>query len=287
MPATSESGLLDGNSTCSEGELSPDELLVSPPPAKRRNAGALALRLVALISVPLLWGSYTPALKLLLTRRNPPPPILTNLTSHAVGFVTLVVVSYIQNCMSLTGPRCRRLRLLPADEQLDWSRATRASLELGIYLFFGQLTQLLGLAATSATTNAILVQASVVVVPLIDPPEGGAPKGRRHAAARWLVRLTPSLLALGGVAMICGIGRDQPAGRHDEPENTAVGIGFSLASAAFYAMHTLRLSHYGDVDPTLQALGQFVFAWRALALLPRRIPVLCHEGCHFCEEELK
>ena len=30
----------------------------------------------------------------------------------------------------------------------------------------------------------------------------------------------------------------------------------SLASAGFYALHTLRLSEYGDVHATLQATGQ-------------------------------
>jgi len=45
-------------------------------------------------------------------------------------------------------------------------------------------------------------------------------------------RLLPSLIALGGV------------------------IVFSLVSAVCYAIHTMRLSEYADVDPTAQASGQ-------------------------------
>ena len=43
---------------------------------------------------------------------------------------------------------------------------------------------------------------------------------------------------------------DAPAADRDA---AAYGIGLSLASAAFYALHTLRLSEFGDVDPTAQA----------------------------------
>ena len=74
------------------------------------------------------------------------------------------------------------------------TRIVTASCELGVYLFFGQLTQMLGLDGTSATTNAILVQSSVVLVPIIDEARSAMPLvGRLH-------RLLPSLLALIGIA---------------------------------------------------------------------------------------
>ena len=38
-------------------------------------------RWVALLSVPMLWGSYCPSMKLLLNQKHPPPAILTNLVS--------------------------------------------------------------------------------------------------------------------------------------------------------------------------------------------------------------
>ena len=172
-----------------------------------------------------------------------------------------------------------------------------ASCELGVYLFFGQLTQLLGLNGTSATSNAILVQSSVVIVPLFEVVRqqrgsgnghdamGSKANGMHGAAGRsgataWLNRCLPSLLALGGIASITiapqllgsggGGGGGGSGGRllaaasaggaeAEEKEgdvNTLFGVVCSLASAACYALHTMRLSEYGDVDATMQATGQ-------------------------------
>jgi len=198
------------------------------------------LRIVALIAVPALWGSYTPALKMLLDGRNVPPPVVTNLASHVVGFLSLLFLWYLQ-------PGGAKLPEDPAERR----RAMHASLELGTYLFFGQLTQLLGLAGTSATTNAVLVQSSVVIIPLLD--SAGFESRRWRTPSGFAIRMLPSTLAFGGVALITGVGAP---GAGEEGENTPLGLAFSMASAVFYAMHTLRLSAYGDVDPTVQAVGQ-------------------------------
>ena len=135
-------------------------------------------------------------------------------------------------------------------------RALCASAELGLYLFFGQLTQLLGLAGTSATSSAILVQASVVIVPRSStararpctPPPPGYRRGRcgccrrsSHSAGSHLATAPSSNDADPGPAADGGL-----------------GIALSLCSAAFYALHTLRLSEYGDVHATVQAAGQVV-----------------------------
>lgn len=132
-------------------------------------------RLAALLAVPLLWGTFTPSMKLLLAVREPPPALIINLLSHVVGAATLLAVWWVRGCTTrdgCTGSRrsphvlhsthSQRWRLCRCDAILDPSRRRRAawaSGELGVYLFFGQLTQMLGLQGTSATVNAILVQA--------------------------------------------------------------------------------------------------------------------------------
>lgn len=136
-------------------------------------------RIVALIAVPALWGSYTPALKMLLDGRNVPPAVVTNLASHVVGFLSLLFLWYLQ-------PGGAKLPEDPAERR----RAMHASLELGTYLFFGQLTQLLGLAGTSATTNAVLVQSSVVIIPLLD--SAGFESRRWRTPSGFAIRMLPS-----------------------------------------------------------------------------------------------
>ena len=173
----------DGTSDTAELEEEASPAVTQPPPS--------AMRWAALMSVPMLWGSFTPTMKLLLTFKRPPPAIVTNLASHVVGAVMLCLLALIQrpppHCFGSPGPERRRV--------------LSASLELGIYLFFGQLTQLLGLQGTSATVNAILVQASVVIVPLCDSADvPGSGKASRLAIVA--TRLLPSLLALGGVIVL-------------------------------------------------------------------------------------
>ena len=201
------------------------------------------LRWAALLSVPMLWGSFTPTMKLLLNVHRPPPALVTNLCSHVVGAVTLCIITLVTrpppHCLGSTARERRRV--------------LRASLELGVYLFFGQLTQLLGLQGTTATVNAVLVQASVVIVPLFDTAEAPVRKASRLAIVA--ARLLPSLIALGGVIVLTSAPSAEGAGTGLKQEAT-LGIVFSLVSAVCYAMHTMRLSEYADVDPTAQASGQ-------------------------------
>ena len=249
--------------------------LLPVPATSRRRPHASMLRWAALLSVPLLWGTFTPVMKGLLDQRRPPPVILTNLVSHAVGTLALGVLWVVE---ALPRRSC-----MPEDFGATASRwrMVAASCELGVYLFFGQLLQLIGLGGTSATSNAILVQASVVIVPIFEAR--CSPKGTTATAGTagtWTSRMLPSLLSLAGIATITvapqllakGISTD--ADESDRGQ-TSVGVLCSLASACCYALHTLRLSEYGDVDATVQATGQ-VAANTALDLMA--LPIAASVG---------
>lgn len=235
---TESAGLLDVNGQ-ERAQTLEIEIEDEVPPDKRPSTA----RWIALLSVPILWGSYSPSMKLLLSFKHAPPAIVTNLASHLVGAALLCGIW----CVQRPPPHC----FGTGDGR---KRAMRASLELGVYLFFGQLTQLLGLEGTTATVNAILVQASVVIVPLFDTAD--APSRKASKLAITLARLLPSLLALAGVIVLTSApSADDASSRANDG---GVGIAFSLASAVFYALHTIRLSEYADVDATTQAAGQVV-----------------------------
>jgi len=239
----------------------------APTPRKRMPT---ALQAAALVSVPLFWGTFTPSMKLLLDHHHAPPVVFTNFLSHVAGVIALGLLWLAE---AVPRGRCfpdaeSGLRAAADDEPPSRQRMLLASCELGFYLFFGQLTQLLGLSGTTATINAILVQSSVVLVPVIEEARSGLPASGR------LRRLLPSQLALVGIATITvmpslierangssGGSSSITSGRllaaaAAEDEQTTFGILCSLASAGFYALHTLRLSEYGDVDATVQATGQ-------------------------------
>ena len=211
-----------------------------------------------LLSVPIFWGTFAPVMKLLLDHHRPPPILLLNLVSHVVGLMAL--------CLLWTMEAVWRRRCFPAHDTLKDEAAYRytalASFELGVYLFLGQLAQLAGLRGTSATTNAILVQSSVVVIPIIDEYRSRLPShGRTH-------RLMPSLVALAGVVILSGAPpfmNVKPQEMHDPAvivesreasHDYTMGVFFSLVSASCYAAHTLRISDYDDMDVTVQATGQ-------------------------------
>ena len=235
-------------------------------PMSRKRQPPTALRWAALLSVPLLWGSFTPTMKLLLNVRRPPPALVTNLASHLVGALTLCIITLLHR----PPPHC--LGSTPQERR----RTLRASVELGVYLFFGQLTQLLRLQSTSATVNAVLVQASVVIVPLCDSAEASSRKASRLAVVA--ARLLPSLLALGGVIVLTSAPSAEGAGA--SADDATVGVVPSLCSAVCYALHTTRLSEYADVDPSAQASGQvLVNALLDVAAMPvAAMLTSAHEG---------
>ena len=216
-------------------EASPLVLEPTPlPEAKPDNKHYLAL-----LTVPLLWGTFAPALKLLLNSKAPPPPLAINLVSHGVATLALM--------------------LLLKKTRTQWSKSDiNGSLELGFYLFCGQMTQLLGLNGTKATTNAIFVQSAVIIVPAIEL----VPEIRRTNFTLKVVRnLIPSFIALFGIVLVTTTADDDGDG------DTFEGVAYSLVAAFFYALHTIRVSAI-DTDPDKQALGQVAvnFAFDVLAL---------------------
>ena len=180
----------------------------------------------ALVSVPILWGTYTPVAKILLLETNA-PATLSSFATHGVGAISLLSLLALQ-----------RARGKAAAKTCSRGRTLRASLELGTYLWLGQLLQLLGLASTSATINALLVQASVIFVPLLERSNGP------RSLARW----APSLLALSGVAMV-----SNPSALIIDGSTNAAGVVLSLLAAVCYSVHTHRLSCYDDVGALEQA----------------------------------
>ena len=61
---------------------------LAPCPTKQVSV----FRILALASVPVLWGSFTPSMKLLLAIKHPPPALLTTLASHTVGAFVLLLL---------------------------------------------------------------------------------------------------------------------------------------------------------------------------------------------------
>lgn len=78
----------------------------------------------ALVSVPILWGTYAPVAKTLLLETNA-PATLSNFATHGVGAISLLSLLAVQ--------RATRGKAAPETSSASRGRTLRASCELGTY----------------------------------------------------------------------------------------------------------------------------------------------------------
>jgi drug/metabolite transporter (DMT)-like permease len=130
--------------------------------------------------VAFLWGSFSPAVRELYTLRHPPPPAVFNTARLLLSCATFWPVWLQQwrqlrerlqarvddGASSLPPPRQLYQRLT----ELFWSETYhwfRGGLELGLYVFLGNVAQVIGLEYTPASRAAFLVQLQTVFIPLL------------------------------------------------------------------------------------------------------------------------
>jgi drug/metabolite transporter (DMT)-like permease len=174
----------------------------SPPhlkPTERRGVGT-ALLLFAIA----LWGSSFAAMKLILPGA---PEAAINLGRFAVAAAALA-------------PFARLGRRL-------WTRGA----ELGLWLFIGYATQLIGLRRTSMDRSAFITSMAVVIVPVL-----GAIAGQK---VRKIVCLAAAL-GVAGCALMCHDGGKVNAGDY-----------WTLATAFFYAIYMVRMEILAPQFPSL------------------------------------
>jgi drug/metabolite transporter (DMT)-like permease len=234
----------------------------------------------ALVSVPITWGTFTPALKLLQEDSSPPAALL-NVGVHGVGAVALLGLFAFQTASRPTQdplPMNEVTTIEPqsVDAQGDANkrmRAVRASVELGLLLFLGQILWIVGLEGISATESAVLVESAVVLVPLFVRRPPDVPVWKHWG---------PSVIAMLGISLLVGIGGEPAVAEPLLSGNPQIGdassslaaatfdastaaeapmaVAISFLAAASFAGHTTRTGEYDDVGSTTQALGQILVA---------------------------
>ena len=142
-----------------------------------------AARVAVLLSVPVAWGTYAPAVKAVYALPAPPPGVVFSLAYYVVALACLGAVA---------APR-RSRNPLPY----------RAGGELGLYLFLGNLFQVVGLETVSADAAAFLVQTTTVLVPVLE----ARVTGKAVAGATY----RNCAVAFLGVAVLCGEGLETGA----------------------------------------------------------------------------
>jgi len=199
--------------------------------------------------VPIVWGTYSPVVKYIFdSSAASPPPLLFNLASYLVSFGVFQAIqsrSVAQSVEALPDPVAD-----PQDvqqEARDRALLLRAGVELGLWLFLGSIFLVNGIAGTTATRAAILVQLTTVIVPVLDA------LGRRRLPSPWSL-LSCALATLGVVLVTSDVPLAQVwgavqslAGLSTSAPASAVGLHLNAAdmicvmAAGFYSMHVVRL----------------------------------------------
>lgn len=125
-----------------------------------------------------------------------------------------------------------------------------AGLELGVWVFLANVSQVLGLDATSASQAAFLNQLQTVVVPVLAAVTGvQAVSGCSWAA---------SGIALSGVALLS-------LDKSNEALSTLNGDGLEVLSALFFSIYILRLGQMAKRHRAAPLVGVKVFAQAVLS----------------------
>ena len=170
-----------------------------------------------LYSVPFMWGSFGPSVRLLF--QNEPHIDAPVFNTARLFLSSLIYLPILAN-------EVRRFR--SPDQENDLSFIT-AGLELGVYVFLANVCQVLGLESVSAGRAAFLVQCQTVIVPVLAGVLGLEVIRR----STWI----SSFVAIAGVALLS---LDHGAGT----ASSVTGDGLELLSAFFFSTYILRLAQY-------------------------------------------
>ena len=170
-------------------------------------------RLAVLCSVPVVWGTYAPAVKAVYGLPAPPPGAVFSLLYYVVALACLSSLSRVRagGPDDATSTSTRRggaeEAALGESEEGTSADVARAGLELGGYLYVGNLFQVVGLETVSADAAAFLVQLTTVLVPVLESVASRRAVARETALA--------CAVAFAGVAVLCaeGLSVDARAGK--------------------------------------------------------------------------
>lgn len=203
-----------------------------------------------LYSVPFLWGSFGPAVRLLFSQDPHPDPSIFN--TERLLLSTLVYVPIL--AAEFAAFRKRDTTVADPDKSF---RFVTAGAELGIYVFLANVAQVIGLQQTSASRAAFLVQLQTVIVPVLSGMFGLD----KISPKTWL----SSLVAVAGVALLSS---DKGHGT----VSSLTGDALEVLSAVFFSTYIIRLGRYCNEVPANPLVATKIavqavlsIAWAALS----------------------
>jgi drug/metabolite transporter (DMT)-like permease len=236
MPSSSSSPLSSSSSSSSSSSAAAADALPTSSPWLQGN--------LLLLGVAVLWGSYTPVLKILFNLPQGPTPELVAWIRGVLQLVILgTVVLVSQRVAKASGKETpKRHRTEVFGRQVP--TVALGALEIGFYNSCATLLQTEGIATSGAIRASFLIQATALWTPLLSTLFGDRPNNWQWAG---------SILALCS-ACIVTLDQQQSVEITGFPET---GDMFILAATVVYSMATVRIPSYAkNVAPLELAAGK-------------------------------
>jgi drug/metabolite transporter (DMT)-like permease len=203
--------------------------------------------LLVLLTVPMAWGTFEPAIRLVYQYQDVPPLVFSlayYLPAATVLGLLSSAVSSNKNDKNIDDESQQELtrdNTLKLDDD-DATLALRGGIELGTYLFVGNALQVIGLKTVASDRAAFLLQLTTIFVPLVQSLLA------RNFSIIPIKSWFACFVALSGVALI---GLDSEAAEVINSTsstfdnlNFSFGDYFIMLGALFYSFHCVRLETF-------------------------------------------
>jgi drug/metabolite transporter (DMT)-like permease len=189
-----------------------------------------------LLTVPLAWGTYAPAVRYMYENVSPAVPgIVFSAMYYVVACVTLLSLQYFTTDATTT--TISNSSTSNNNNNNNNNRVRLAGLELGGYLFIGNWLQVTGLQTVPADRAAFLVQLTTLFVPLTQ----AAMMKKKLPLSTWIA----CILAFAGVIiMTMDDSSNTNGGMMMIASNISSGDILIVFAAMAYTLHVVRLGAY-------------------------------------------
>lgn len=182
-----------------------------------------------LFSVPFMWGSFGPAVRLLFSHEPHLDTAVFNTTRLFLSCMIYSPILLTEFRAFQDHSKSGKPNAPAAVDDEDKFGFIKGGVELGIYVFLANVAQVLGLESVSASRAAFLVQLQTVIVPVLSGILGLEVVGKKTLVA--------SVIAVAGVALLS---LDKGHGI----ASSLTGDGLELLSAFFFSAYIIRLAKY-------------------------------------------
>ncbi|KAG7354634.1 EamA-like transporter family protein [Nitzschia inconspicua] len=242
--------------------------------SNNNNPNNNKLALAVLMTVPIAWGTFEPAVRLVYQYQPTIPPFLFSFAYYLVATTALNGILLLWTSVDDSNNRKRKNDTFEHNDDNDHNKfdkqpstdavAIQGGIELGTYLFVGNALQVIGLKTVPSDKAAFLLQLTTIFVPLFQCLF--ARNFNIVPIRTWLA----CVVALFGVAML---GMDGTGTNNDIINNNNInsntqqvitttdmkvlwnfGMGelYIILGALFYTFHCIRLEHYAQVTSPIR-----------------------------------